>query len=61
MNKEQINELDDLTLTLNFDLAILNSAIKDSDNLEVYTLEHFIEKIYLNSEKIRKIFDNEII
>ena len=58
MNKEQIEKLDDLTLDINFDLAILNSAVKDSENLEVCTLENFVERIYQNSEKIRNIFDN---
>lgn len=61
MNKEQIIRLDNLTLGLNFDLAILNSAIKDTDNLEVCALNSFVEKIYQDSEKIRNIFDNEII
>lgn len=61
MNNKQIDELDDLTLYLYFDLAILKSAVKDSENLEIYVLEKFIERIYKCSEKIRNIFDNEII
>jgi hypothetical protein len=60
MNKEQITRLDDLTLKLNFDLAILNSAVKDSENLEVCVLNPFVEKIYQDSEEIRTIFDNEL-
>lgn len=60
MNTKELEELDILTLNINFDLAILNSAIKDSDYLEVYTLTRFVERIYKNSEEIRKIFDNEI-
>lgn len=60
MNKEQITKLDSLTLELHFDLAILNSAIKDTDNLETCTLGHFVERIYQDSEEIRNIFDNEI-
>jgi hypothetical protein len=58
MNKEQIQKLDDLTLMLNFDLAVLNSATQD-DNLEIYMLNPFVEKIYKDSEEIRTIFDNE--
>lgn len=61
MNLKQITKLDNLTLELNFDLAILNSAIKDFDNLEVCVLNRFIEKIYQDSEQIRNIFNNEII
>lgn len=61
MEKEQIEKLDELTLDVNFDLAILNSAIKDSDNLEVCTLESFVERIYQNSKVIRNIFEDEII
>lgn len=60
MNKEQIERLDELTLDLNFDLAILNSAIKDTENLEVCALNNFVEKIYQASEETRKIFDDEI-
>jgi hypothetical protein len=60
MNKEQIERLDALTLGLNFNLAVLNSAVKNNDNLEVYSLEHFIEIIYKDSEKIRNIFEDEI-
>lgn len=58
MNTNQLTRLDDLTLTLNFDLAILNSAIKD-DDLEICALGSFVEKIYKDSEKIRRIFDSE--
>lgn len=61
MNKAQIEEIDNLTLDLNFDLAVLYSAIKDADEeLEVYMLENFIERIYKISSNIRNIFDNEI-
>lgn len=60
MNEEQIQRLDDLTLSLNFSLAILNSALKDYENLEVCILEDFVESLYQNSKKMRKIFDGEI-
>lgn len=61
MDINQIDRLDNLTLGLSFDLAILNSAIKGGDTLEVCALEDFVEKIYHDSEKIRNIFDNEIV
>lgn len=60
MNEEQLQRLDRLTLCLNFDLTILNSALKGNDNLEIFILEDFVEKIYQNSEKIRRIFDSEV-
>lgn len=41
MTKEQIERLDILTLELNFGLAILNSAVKDTENLEICTLGYF--------------------
>ncbi len=58
MKEEQLYELDVLTLDLNFDLAILNCAIKYGENLEVLELNNFVERIYENSEKIRNIFDD---
>ncbi len=58
---KQITRLDDLTLELNFDLAILYSAVSNPDKLEICALNHFVEKIYYASEEIRNIFDNEII
>lgn len=62
MNKNPIQALDDLTLCLNFDLAILYSAIQDAnEELEVHMLENFIKKIYEHSKEIRNIFDNEVI
>lgn len=60
MAKEQLEQLDILTLSLNFNLAILNSAVKDSENLEICMLESFVEKIYMTSNEIRNIFNNEI-
>lgn len=60
MNKEQIERLDELSLDLNFDLAILNSAVKDSINLEVCVLNNFVERIYQTSVEIRNIFEDEI-
>lgn len=59
MNKEQIERIDELTMNLNFDLAILNSAVKDFDNLEVCVLDNFVEKIYISSGEIRSIFEDE--
>ena len=59
MDKKQLSELDNLTLEINFALAILNSAVKDTDNLEIYVINDFVEKIYHDSEKIRDIFNNE--
>jgi len=62
MNQESIQKIDDLTLDLNMDLSILNSAVKNFDNdLEVCSLVNFIEKIYKLSDEIREIFDNFII
>lgn len=59
MNENQIDRLDVLTLELNNDLAVLRSAVKDNLDLEVCSLEHFVERIYKDSEEIRNIFDNE--
>ena len=59
MDKEQMLEIENLTTKLNFDLAILNSAVKDTDNFEVCVLNDFVEKIYQDSEKVRDIFNNE--
>lgn len=61
MKKEQIEKLDELTLDVNFDLAILTSAVRDYDNLEVCMLESFMKKIYKNSKEIRNIFEDEVI
>lgn len=60
MNEEQIERLDNLTLDITFDLAILNSAVKDDNNLETYVLENFVRRLYQTSVKIRNIFDNEL-
>jgi len=60
MNKEQINKIDDLTLDINFNLAILKSAIKNDDtDLELCFLEPFVENIYQTSQEIRDMFVNE--
>lgn len=59
MNEENIEKLNNLTLDLNFDLAILNSAISNFDeNLEICMLENFVKDIYKKSEEIRSIFNN---
>lgn len=57
MNKKQLEKLDNLTLCLNFGLAVINSALKDAENLETCKLEPFMEILYENSEEIRKIFN----
>lgn len=59
MNENQTQSLDDLTLAINFDLAILNSAVKDGENLEICMLEDFVEKIYQTSKEVREIFENQ--
>lgn len=61
MNFSQIQRLDDLTIELDNGLAILNSAIKADEGLEVCELADFISQIYKNSQKIRTIFDDEIV
>lgn len=59
MNKEQIQKIDNLTLDINFNLAILYNAIKDADEkLEIYMLDDFVKNIYENSKEIRAIFEN---
>ncbi len=60
MNNANLEKIDNLTLSINFDLAILSSAIKDSENLEICELEDFVKRIYQESNKIRDFFDNEI-
>jgi hypothetical protein len=59
MDEDQIEKLDTLTLKLNNDLAVLKSAVKDYLDLEVCSLEHFVERIYKDSEEIRNIFNGE--
>ena len=61
MNKSQIQRLDDLTMVIVNDLAILNSAVKANEGLEVCELEDFVSQIYQNSQKIRIIFDDEVV
>lgn len=56
MNEEK--KLDDLTLDLNMDLCVLNSAVNNCDNLEVCCLTNFVERLYKTSEDIRDIFIN---
>ena len=59
--KEVIQKLDELSLDLNFDLSVLNSAIKNFDNeLEICHLVNIIEGIYELSKEIRNIFYNSI-
>lgn len=61
MNEKQTNKLDELTLDINFNLAILKSAIKNDDaDLEICVLESFVENIYQTSQKIRNLFENEL-
>ena len=62
MNQELLQKIDDLTLDLNMDLSVLNSAVKNYDNdLEVCSLVNFVEIIYKLSDEIREIFDNSLI
>jgi len=61
MNQELLQKIDDLTLDLNMDLSVLNSAVKNYDNdLEVCSLVNFVEIIYKLSDEIREIFDNSL-
>lgn len=61
MNKEKIQKIDNLTMHMNFDLTILYNAIKNADEeLEICMLEHFIKKIYEDSDEIRNIFYNDL-
>lgn len=60
MNAQQIDRLDDLTLEIDNNLSILNSAVKDSENLEICSLGSFVENIYSNSKQIRDIFIDEV-
>ncbi len=61
MDNKQIQKLDELSLDLNFDLSVLNSAIKNFDNeLEICHLVNIIEGIYELSKEIRNIFYNSI-
>lgn len=57
MSNTEIQKLDNLILDLNFDLCILNSALKDDDgDLELCILSRFVERIYKTSNEIRDIF-----
>lgn len=61
MNNQEIQKLDELTLDLNMDLAILNSAVGSfDDNLQICDLINFVKKIYKNSEEIRNIFNDSL-
>ncbi len=47
----------ELAIDINFDLEILNSAVKDTDgDLEICVLGHFVEKIYKNSNELTDMF-----
>ena len=62
MNQEQIQKIDNMTLDLNMDLSILNSAVGNAeDDLEVCALVNFVGKIYKLSSEIRDVFDNSLI
>jgi len=57
MDDEKLEKLDDLTLSINLDLNILNSALKDDyGNLEMCLVSQFVERIYQNSDEVRKLF-----
>lgn len=58
MNQQEWDNLDNLTLSLNTYLSILNSAIKyDDGDLEISTLIDFVEKIYQTSKDVRHVFE----
>jgi len=57
MEELKIEKLDDLTLNLNMDLNILNSALKDdTGDLEICSISKFVERIYGDSSSIRELF-----
>jgi len=57
MDELKIEQLDDLTLSLNLDLNLLNSALKDDyGDLEICAISNFVEKIYNDSNSIRELF-----
>lgn len=59
MNSNDLQKLDNLSLELNANLCLLKSAVTSFDeDLEVYDLIYFVEKIYKLSNQIRKIFNN---
>lgn len=62
MNQQELQKLDDLTLDLNMNLSILNSAVKNFDNdFEVYDLINIMELIYKNSLEMREIFNSSVM
>lgn len=57
MNANQLEKIDDLTFELHMDLNILNCALKNNDDdLEICSLNSFVEKLYQKSKEIRDIF-----
>lgn len=59
MDANELKKLDDLTLELDMDLNILNSALKsDDEDLEICSLNNFVERIYQKSNEIRNVFDS---
>ncbi len=57
MDEIKLGQLDELTLSINLDLNLLNSALKDdTGELEICSISHFVEKIYNDSDKIRNLF-----
>ena len=57
MDEAKFNELDELTLNINLNLCVLNSALKeDYGDLEICAVSNFVEKIYNDSNSIRKLF-----
>lgn len=57
MNEEKLDKLDEFTLEMYSKLNILNSALKeDYDDLEIYAVSDFVEKIYNDLKSIRKLF-----
>lgn len=61
MNEQEIQKLDNLTLDLKMDIAVLNSAVGSfDDNLQVCDLINFVGKIYKKSKEVRDIFNDSL-
>ena len=62
MNQEEISKIDELTLYLDTDVRILRNAITnpDNDDLQIFDLVDFIEKISKTSMEIRNIFTSSL-
>ncbi len=56
MDETTLDKLEDLTLDLNMDLNVLNSALKDDCDLQICSISNFVERIYDISKDIRNLF-----